>query len=112
MTLRQTMLTATLFAALSVPAAHAQVRTEPANSPFTYEALGATPGLQLNFRKRSDATGAAAAAASAHRAAPGAAAASQFTYDAVGATPQIKRSEPAGSTAATSRVPAAPKGAL
>ena len=88
MTLRQTMLSTALFAALIATGAQAQVRTEPAGSPFTYEALGATPSLQLNLKKRTEARTAAPVTG----AAPAAAVrSSQSTYDAVGATPQTRR---------------------
>jgi hypothetical protein len=39
-----------LFAAVVAGAAHAQVRTEPPESAFVWEALGATPSLRLPQR--------------------------------------------------------------
>jgi hypothetical protein len=90
MTFRQTMLSTALFAALVATGAQAQVRTEPAGSPFTYEALGATPSLQLNLKKRTEARTAAPVTGTAPAAAV---TSSQSTYDAVGAAPQNRRPE-------------------
>jgi hypothetical protein len=90
MTFRQTMLSTALFAALITTGAQAQVRTEPAGSPFTYEALGATPSLQLNLKKRTEARTAAPVTGTTRAAAV---TSSQPTYDAVGATSQIRRPE-------------------
>lgn len=87
-------------AALSANAA-GNHRMEPTNSPFTYEALGATPTLTFG---RTQATAPKAAAAktveeakpataatgsSAATRAPSAAA-TPFTYDTIGATPHVQ----------------------
>jgi hypothetical protein len=107
MKVRQTMLSTALIAALLVTGAQAQVRTEPAGSPFTYEALGATPSLQLNLTKRTEARTAAPATG----AAPAAAVRSgQSTYDAVGATPQTRQPEAVTVPSVAARAPTAQKG--
>lgn len=75
-------------AALSV---NAQPRTE-ANSPFTYEAVGATPSLAFG-RKSAPAPAAAEApkpAAAGTGTASRANAGGTFTYDALGATPHVE----------------------
>lgn len=74
--------------------ASAQPRTE-ANSPFTYEAVGATPSLTFGRKAASATAGKAAeapkpAAAAGTAAAPRAAAGGAFTYDALGATPHVE----------------------
>lgn len=52
MTYRTPLILAALAAAtLSTPAAFAQTRVDTRPSPFTYEALGATPSLQLKSLK-------------------------------------------------------------
>jgi len=86
-------------AALSVNAA--QNRTEPTNSPFTYEAIGATPSLTFG-RARAAAPKAveaqqpvAAKPATANASRPTAAAATPFTYDTLGATPHVETRKPA-----------------
>jgi hypothetical protein len=101
MTFRQTMLSTALFAALIATGAQAQVRTEPAGSPFTYEALGATPSLQLNLKKRTEARTAAPAAA---------VRSGQSTYEAVGATPQTRRPEAVTVPSVAAKAPTAQGG--
>ncbi len=52
MTYRTPLIVAALVvAALSTPAAFAQARVDTRPSPFTYEALGATPSIQLKSLK-------------------------------------------------------------
>lgn len=51
MTYRTPLILASLAAALSLPAAFAQTRVDTRPSPFTYDALGATPSLQLKSLK-------------------------------------------------------------
>src|SRR5512146_2124194 len=87
-------------AALSV---HAGPRMEAGPSPFTYEAVGATP--VVTFGRASAAPKAAeapkpAAATRAAAAQPARNATSAFTYEAVGATPHVDlRKQPARSEA-------------
>jgi len=57
MTNRNTLILAAIAAAtLGVSAVHAQTRTDTRPSPFTYDALGATPSLQLKGLKADAAT--------------------------------------------------------
>lgn len=85
-------------AALSV---NAGPRMESATSPFTYEAVGATPAVTIG--RASAATKAVeapkpAATTKAAATRPAATATSAFTYDAVGATPHVElRKQPARS---------------
>ena len=90
-------------AALSVQAGP---RMESATSPFTYEAVGATPVVTLG--RSAPKAAAAAKAADAPKAIAGtqapaasrAAATSAFTYDALGATPHVElKKQPAKSEA-------------
>lgn len=87
-------------AALSV---NAGPRTESATSPFTYEAVGATP--VVTFGRASAAPKSAeapkpAAATGAAATQPARNATSAFTYEAVGATPHVDlRKQPARSEA-------------
>jgi len=117
---KQLALAAALTAA-AFSANAAQNRMEPVNSPFTYEALGATPTLTFGRAvaqpatpapKAAEATTAAPAAAPATAAAPqaapnvkpaparapGATATSPFNYEALGATPHVElKKQPAKS---------------
>jgi len=87
--------------ALSV---HAGPRMEGATSPFTYEAVGATPVVTIGRARATPkaveapkpaATAKAPAAPATRSAGSGTAA---FTYDALGATPHIElRKQPSGS---------------
>ena len=75
--------------------ANAQTRMEPVTSPFTYEAVGATPSLSLGRTKaatKAPAAPKAAATANTATAAPRAAgaAATPFTYETLGATPHVE----------------------
>jgi hypothetical protein len=93
--------------ALSV---HAGPRMESATSPFTYEAVGATPVVTIGRARATPsavevpkpaatakATGKAPAAPATRSAGSGSAA---FTYDALGATPHVElRKQPASSEA-------------
>lgn len=87
-----TLAVAAVLAAAAL-SANAQTRMEPVNSPFTYEAVGATPSLNLGrIKAAAKAPEAPKAAASATGAAPRAAGAavSPFTYETLGATPHIE----------------------
>lgn len=96
-------------AALSANAA-GNHRMETANSPFTYEAVGATPTLTFSRAKATAPKAveapkpAAAASAGTATRAPGAAA-TPFTYDTLGATPHVEGRKPA-KTEAVSPQPA------
>ena len=95
--------------ALSV---HAGPRMESATSPFTYEAVGATPVVTFGRARAAPqaaeapkpaatakATGKAPAAPATRSAGSGSAA---FTYDALGATPHVElRKQPSSSEART-----------
>jgi hypothetical protein len=91
--------------ALSV---NAGPRMESGTSPFTYEAVGATPVVTIGRASAAPkaaeaakpaATRKAPAASAARSAGPGSAA---FTYDALGATPHVElRKQPASSEAHT-----------
>ncbi len=94
---------AAVLAAAALSANAAGPQTEGANSPFTYEAVGATPSLTFG-RARSAAPAAEApkpaapkAAATRAESAPRAAAAptTPFTYEALGATPHVETRKPA-----------------
>jgi len=87
-------------AALSV---NAGPRMESATSPFTYEAVGATPVVTIGRASAAPKAAEAPKPAAASRAAatrPAGSATSAFTYDAVGATPHVElRKQPARSEA-------------
>jgi hypothetical protein len=84
--------------ALSV---NAGPRMEAAASPFTYEAVGATPVVTIGRASAAPKAAEAPKPAAATRAAttrPAGAATSAFTYDNVGATPHVEvRKQPARS---------------
>jgi hypothetical protein len=87
---------AIVLAAATLSANAAAPRTEGDHSPFTYEAVGATPSLNFGRAKAAatEASKAAPAKATAARAdAPArtSAATGAFTYDALGATPHVER---------------------
>ena len=92
---------ATVLAAAAL-SAHAGPRMESAMSPFTYEAVGATPVVTIGRAataqraaeapKPAAATAAKAPAPATRNAAP---ATSAFTYDALGATPHVEVNKPA-----------------
>lgn len=87
---------ATVLAATAL-SVQAGPRMESAVSPFTYEALGATP--TVTFGRARAATAEAPKAEAARRAAAPAprTGTAAFTYDAVGATPHVElRKQPAG----------------
>lgn len=98
--MRSTRLVIAAIVAATALAASAQPRSE-ANSPFTYEAVGATPSLTFGRKAAPQAAEArkpaAGAAAAGHAAAPRAGTGGTFTYDALGATPrvEVKRQPPA-----------------
>ena len=90
---------AACFAILAA-SANAETRMESGPSPFTYEALGATPSLTIRHRAAPKAAEAAKRSPAARaEARPGARAAAApsgpFTYDSVGATPRVGAAEPA-----------------
>jgi len=84
--------------ALSV---NAGPRMEAATSPFTYEAVGATPVVTIGRASAAPKAAEAPKPAPATKAAatrPAGAATSAFTYEAVGATPHVEvRKQPARS---------------
>jgi len=86
--------------ALSV---NAGPRMESATSPFTYEAVGATPVVTIGRTSAAPKAAEAPKPAAASKAAatrPAGSATSAFTYDAVGATPHVElRKQPARSEA-------------
>jgi hypothetical protein len=93
--MRSQLAIAAVIAATALSAS-AQPRSE-ANSPFTYEAVGATPSLALNFGRKAAPVAAANAAeapkpgaATGTATAPRATAGGVFTYDALGATPHVE----------------------
>lgn len=91
--MRSSQLAIAAVIAVAALSASAQPRTE-ANSPFTYEAVGATPSLAFG-RKSAPAAAAKAAeapkpAAAGTGTAPRANAGGTFTYDALGATPHVE----------------------
>lgn len=102
--MRTTNLALAAFLAALAVSANAGTRMESGPSPFTYEALGATPSLTFG-RKAAPAVApqaveaakqAPAANATARPAARAAAATSgTFTYDSVGATPRVGAAKPA-----------------
>ena len=85
-------------AALSV---NAGPRMEAGTSPFTYEAVGATPVVTIGRASAAPKAAEAPKPAPATKAAatrPAGAATSAFTYEAVGATPHVEvRKQPARS---------------
>lgn len=97
--MRSTRFAIAAVVAATTLAAGAQPRSE-ADSPFTYEVLGATPSLTFGRKAASPAPQArkpaagAAADARGHAAAPRAAAGGAFTYDALGATPRVELKRP------------------
>jgi len=100
---------AAVLAATALPV-NAGPRMESAMSPFTYEAVGATPAVTIGRASTAPkaveaqkptatakATGKAPAAPATRSAGSGTAA---FTYDALGATPHVElRKQPSGSEA-------------
>ena len=90
-----TLAVAAVLAAAAL-SANAQSRMEPVTSPITYEAVGATPSLDLGrirgAAKAPEAPKAAATANAATGAAarPAGTAVTPFTYDTLGATPHIE----------------------
>jgi hypothetical protein len=88
---------AALLAAAAV-SVNAQTRMEPAGSPFTYEALGATPSIALGRKSAPKSVDTdkpvAAQNAGAPRAPGTTSSAGPFTYDAVGATPHVEAKKP------------------
>jgi len=101
--MRTNQLALALVLAATALSVNAGPRTESAISPFTYEAVGATP--VVTFGRASAAPKAAEApkpAAAPQTAAtrPAGTAASVFTYEAVGATPHVDlRKQPVRSEA-------------
>jgi hypothetical protein len=94
MTTRTRMLSLTVaLSVLPATGVFAQTRMEPATSVFTYEALGATPRLQLS-KRAPDENSVQPKAAPADRASEPPRS-SVLTYDALGATPKIRTSKPA-----------------
>jgi hypothetical protein len=98
--MRTTNLALAAFFATLAMSASAGPRMESGPSPFTYEALGATPSLTILDRAAPKAAAAAkqapaanAAARPAERAAT--ATSGMFTYDSVGATPRVGAAKPA-----------------
>ena len=97
------LMIAAVLAAATLSANAARPQTEGPNSPFTYEAVGATPSL--TFSRASTAAPAAAEAPKAAVAKPTATrtetprtagvSGTPFTYDAVGATPHVETGKPA-----------------
>lgn len=90
--MRTSKLTIATVLAVAALSASAQTRMESPPSPFTYEALGATPSLKFGkgnpivpTAERPDAKGSASAGQSS----------GMFTYDAVGATPHVAVKRPA-----------------
>jgi hypothetical protein len=99
MTFRTSAVLAMTFAGFLATGVQAQVRMEPAESAFVWEALGATPSIQLKNRAAA-AVPSAKPARAATQAPASPAAPNEFTYDALGGTPKIKRSQ-ADASAAT-----------
>jgi hypothetical protein len=92
MTSRSTAVLAMAFAGLAMAGAQAQVRTEPPSSVFVWEALGATPSIQLRkVGSGAAASGIAHAASGKAQAPSGPAAPSVSANDAPAATPQLRR---------------------
>jgi hypothetical protein len=114
MTFRTSAVLAMTFAGLLATGVQAQVRMEPAESAFVWEALGATPSIQLKKRAATAVPTPAKPARAATQAPASPAAPNEFTYDALGGTPKIKRSQadaPAATTTAatTTSTPATTK---
>ncbi|HQR71368.1 MAG TPA: hypothetical protein PLE54_12240 [Burkholderiaceae bacterium] len=107
MTFRKSAVLAMTFAGLLVTGAQAQVRTEPAGSVFVWEALGATPSIQLKRAGAATSVAPAPGAAARVPASPGAP--NEFSFDALGATPQIKRPEALSMPPTAAKMPATPK---
>jgi hypothetical protein len=92
MTFRSTAVLAMTLAGLAATGAQAQVRTEPASGVFVWEALGATPSIQLRKMGSGAAASGVAQAPAAKVQAPASPAASNaILNDAPGSTPQFKR---------------------
>lgn len=93
---------AVVLATAALAASAAENRMEPINSPFTYEALGATPALTLGRAKAPAAAPQAAQAPKAaatrtvtDRATGMATGTTPFTYESLGATPHVQLKQPA-----------------
>jgi hypothetical protein len=92
MTIRSTAVLAMALAGLVATAAQAEVRTEPASGVFVWEALGATPSIQLRkIGSGAAASGVVQAPAAKVQALGSPAASNAILNDAPGATPQLKR---------------------
>jgi hypothetical protein len=89
----KTLAVATVLAAAAL-SVQAQTRMEPIASPFTYEAVGATPSLNLgrarNAAKAPEAPKAAPKAATGTAPRAAGTAVTPFTYDTLGATPHVE----------------------
>lgn len=92
MTFRSTAVLALTIAGLVATGAQAQVRTETPAGVFVWEALGATPSIQLRkIGSGGTAPGATQAPAAQLQAPLGVAMPGAMTADAPSATPQLKR---------------------
>jgi hypothetical protein len=104
--LANAVLAGLVLSTFAASAAVAQVRTESATSPFTYEALGATPRIRL-FEPAPDAH--ATAGAKSSDMTPVARSRNEplrtpvLTYEALGATPSVTLKKPAADAAAARR---------
>jgi hypothetical protein len=87
-----------LIAAVVAGAAQAQTRTEPPESPFVWEALGATPSLRMPQRAAAAPVATPQPARNARRVEP--APAPEFTVDAQLKESQQRRPAPATAAAA------------
>jgi hypothetical protein len=88
--MRTSKLTIATILAVAAFGVSAQTRMESPTSPFTYEALNATPSLKFGRNGPSTPAGVQQRPAAKTSAAPGQSG-GMFTYDAVGATPHVKR---------------------
>lgn len=100
------VLAGVVLSSLAATATVAQERAGLPTSPFTYDALGATPSLRLfdrapDVRALRDALAAGSARDTKPRAEP--ARTPVLTYDALGATPSIRSKQPSAEATAGKR---------
>ena len=94
------LVVAAVLAAAAFSAGATDNRWAPTSSPFTYDALGATPTLTFGRAKAAPATAveapkaAASRAATSDRAAGMATGTTPFTYETLGATPHVDVKKP------------------
>jgi len=103
--MRTNQLALALVLAATALSVNAGPRTESAISPFTYEAVGATPVVTFGRASAAPKAAEAPKPAAATVTRPAGTASSMFTYETVGATPHVDpRKQPVRSEA---QVPAA-----